>query len=86
MYKLTKGRNVKEIYLRNSVRFPTLFVKLLTFIANNMNYNGRFFVITIFQDTVLILKPPVIKNTFLVRLSEMGLCVFVLREILAVPE
>ena len=42
MYKLTKGRNVKEIYLRNSVRFPTLFVKLLTFIANNTNYNGRF--------------------------------------------
>ena len=37
-----KGRNVKEIYLRNSVRFPTLFVKLLTFIANNTNYNGRF--------------------------------------------
>ena len=23
-----KGRSVKEIYLRNSVRFPNLFVKL----------------------------------------------------------
>ena len=30
-----KGRNVKEIYLRNSVRFPNLFVKLWTSIANN---------------------------------------------------
>ena len=31
-----KGRNVKQkIYLRNSVRFPNLFVKLWTSIANN---------------------------------------------------
>ena len=39
---IKKGRSVKEIYLRNSVRFPNLFVKLWTFIANNTNYNGRF--------------------------------------------